>query len=197
MTSSLQDRRIAFVVANEGIEQAELTEPWKAVEAAGGTPELIAPEAGEAQAFRHLDPADRFPVDRTTAAADPVDYDGLVLPGGVANADRIRTDPDAVRFVRELSGRAPVAVICHGPWILVEAGVLADRTLTSWPSLRTDLENAGARWVDERVHVDGSLISSRKPDDLPAFCEELVRAFAKSDAPETGAGADAGAPLAV
>ena len=181
MTGELRGRRIAFVVANEGIEQPELTEPWRAVEAAGGTPELIATEAGDAQAFRHLDPADRFPVDRTTAAADPREYDGLVLPGGVANADAIRTDPDAVRFVRELSSRAPVAVICHGPWILVEVGAVDGRTLTSWPSLRTDLENAGARWVDERVHVDGNLVSSRKPDDLPAFCAEMVRIFA--DAP--------------
>jgi len=178
VSTELQDRRIAFVVANEGIEQAELTEPWKAVQAAGGTPELIATKSGEAQAFRHLDPADRFPVDRTTAAADPNDYDGLVLPGGVANADTIRTDPDAVQFVRELAGRAPVAVICHGPWILVEAGALSDRTLTSWPSLKTDLENAGAHWVDEQVHVDGTLVSSRKPDDLPAFCDAMVRAFA-------------------
>ena len=178
MTTELQGRRIAFVVANEGIEQSELTEPWKAVEAAGGTPELIATKAGEAQAFHHLDPADRFPVDRTTAAADPHDYDGLVLPGGVANADAIRTDPDAVHLVREVASRAPVAVICHGPWILVEAGAVDGRTLTSWPSLKTDLENAGAHWVDERVHVDGRLVSSRKPDDLPAFCEELVRTFA-------------------
>src|SRR5205814_9845964 len=134
-------------------------------------------ELRDAQAVRHLDPADHFPVDRTTAAADPAEYDGLVLPGGVANADRIRTDPDAVRFVRELASRAPVAVICHGPWILVEAGLLPDRTLTSWPSLKTALQNAGARGVDERVHVDGSLTHSRKPDYLPAFGEELVREF--------------------
>ena len=182
MSTELQGRRIAFVVANEGIEQAELTEPWRAVQAAGGTPELIATEPGDAQAFHHLDPADRFPVDRTTADADPGAYDGLVLPGGVANADAIRTDADAVRFVRELSGRAPVAVICHGPWILVEAGALTDRTLTSWPSLRTDLENAGAHWVDEQVHVDGTLVSSRKPDDLPAFCDAMVRTFAATPA---------------
>jgi protease I len=182
-TTELEGRRIAFVVANEGIEQAELTEPWKAVEAAGGSAELIAPEMGEAQAFHHLDPADRFPVDRTTAEAKPADYDGLVLPGGVANADAIRTDDDAVRFVRELAGRGPVAVICHGSWILIEAGVVNDRTLTSWPSLKTDLENAGARWVDERVHVDGTLVSSRKPDDLPAFCDAMVAAFAGAGAP--------------
>src|SRR6476659_9630682 len=181
MTDELRGRRIAFVVANEGIEQPELTEPWRAVEAAGGTPELIATEAGEVQAYRHLDPADRFPVGRTTAAADPDDYDGLVLPGGVANADAIRTDADAVRLVRQLAAHGPVAVICHGPWILIEAGAVAGRTLTSWPSLRTDLENAGATWVDERVHVDGGLVSSRKPDDLPAFCDAMVRAFSGAD----------------
>lgn len=181
MAGTLEHRRIAFVVANEGIEQAELTEPWAAVEAAGGTPELIAPEAGKAQAFHHLDPADTFAVDRTTAEAEPDDYDGLVLPGGVANADQIRTDADAVALVRSLAGRVPVAVICHGSWILIEAGAVRDRTLTSWPSLRTDLVNAGAHWVDETVHVDGSLVSSRKPDDLPSFCTEMVKAFAGYD----------------
>jgi protease I len=182
MSQPLSNRRIAFVTANEGIEQAELTEPWSAIIEAGGTPELIAPDAGDVQAYRHLDPADRFPVDHTTADADADDYAGLVLPGGVANADAIRTDPDAVRLVRELASRTPVAVICHGPWILIEAGALTDRTLTSWPSLKTDLENAGARWVDEQVHVDGRLVSSRQPDDLPAFCEQLVAVFAKADA---------------
>lgn len=178
MAAALTDRRIAFVVANEGIEQPELTEPWAAVQAAGGSPELIAPEAGKARAFHHLDPADTFAVDRTTAEAEPDDYDGLVLPGGVANADAIRTDADAVAFVRSLAERVPVAVICHGSWILIEAGAVRDRTLTSWPSLQTDLINAGAHWVDETVHVDGNLISSRKPDDLPEFCGEMVKAFA-------------------
>jgi protease I len=191
VSTTLADRRIAFVVANEGIEQAELTEPWKAVEAAGGSPELIAPEPGTAQAFRHLDRADRFDVDRTTAEARAGDYDGLVLPGGVANADRIRTDPDAVRLVRDLAATGPVAVICHGPWILIEADTVEGRTLTSWPSLRTDLRNAGARWVDEEVHVDGDLVSSRKPDDLPAFCDRMVEVFAAArvpaDAPDGGA----------
>ena len=177
----LDNRRIAFVVANEGIEQAELVDPWNAVVDAGGRPELIAIEPGTARAYRHLDPADSFTVDHTTAEADPEQYDGLVLPGGVANADRLRTDPDAVTFVRALAARAPVAVICHGPWILIEAGALEGRTLTSWPSLRTDLENAGAHWVDEQVHVDGALVSSRKPDDLPAFCEQMVSAFARAE----------------
>jgi protease I len=181
VTTTLENRRIAFVVANEGIEQAELVDPWNAVVDAGGRPELIAIEPGAVRAYHHLDPGDSFTVDRTTADADPEQYDGLVLPGGVANADRLRTDPDAVAFVRTLATRAPVAVICHGPWILVEAGVLTDRTLTSWPSLRTDLENAGAHWVDEQVHVDGALVSSRKPDDLPAFCEQMVRVFAPAE----------------
>jgi len=195
VTTTLENRRIAFVVANEGIEQAELVEPWNAVVAAGGRPELIAPEPGSARAYHHLDPGDSFTVDHTTADADPSRYDGLVLPGGVANADRLRTDADAVDFVRNLAARAPVAVICHGPWILVEAGALTDRTLTSWPSLRTDLENAGAHWVDEQVHVDGALVSSRKPDDLPAFCERMVDAFAQPEpaVPAHGSGASLGA----
>lgn len=177
MAVALTNRRIAFVVANEGIEQAELTEPWAAVEAAGGIPDLIAPDPGKAQAFHHLEPGDRFAVDHTTAEAAPGDYDGLVLPGGVANADAIRTDPAAVALVRNLAARVPVAVICHGSWILIEAGVVRGRTLTSWPSLQTDLINAGAHWVDETVHVDGDLISSRKPDDLPQFCAEMIAAF--------------------
>jgi protease I len=191
MTTSIAGRRIAFVVANEGIEQAELTEPWRAVQDAGGTPELIAPEAGEAQAFHHLDKADRFPVDHTTAEVRADDYDGLVLPGGVANADAIRTDSDAVTFVSELAAKAPVAVICHGPWILAEARAIEGRTLTSWPSLKTDLENAGAHWVDEQVHVDGSLVSSRKPDDLPAFCDAMLEAFAAGEPAVRRAGAAA------
>lgn len=184
MTQTLSGKRVAFVVANEGIEQAELTEPWKAVEGAGGTPQLIAPKAGDAQAFHHLDPADRFPVDVTTADAVAAEFDALVLPGGVANADQIRTDDAAVRFVQTIvADGKPVAVVCHGAWILAEADVLRDRTLTSWPSLRTDLENAGARWVDEEVHVDGNLVSSRKPDDLPAFCEQLLHLVAEPSGP--------------
>jgi protease I len=178
MAGALEGMRIAVLVANEGIEQAELTEPWKAIEAAGGTPELVAPKSGEAQAFHHLDPADRFPVDRITADASADRYGGLVLPGGVANADTIRTDPDAVRLVGEVvDANLPIAVICHGPWILTEVDALRGRTLTSWPSLQTDLRNAGAHWVDEEVHVDGRWVSSRKPGDLPAFCSKLVEVF--------------------
>jgi protease I len=175
----LEGRRIAFVVANEGIEQTELTRPWAAVKEAGGEAELIAPEAGDAQAMNHLEKGDRFPVDTVTAKADPDDYDAIVLPGGVANPDRLRQDEDAVRFVRAMFEQGKTAaVICHGPWTLVEAGVLPGRTVTSWPSLRTDLTNAGATWVDKELVVDENLITSRKPDDLDAFCAALVEALA-------------------
>ncbi|HEY3724689.1 MAG TPA: type 1 glutamine amidotransferase domain-containing protein [Acidimicrobiia bacterium] len=195
MAGALEGRRIAFLVANEGVEQAELTESWKAVEGAGGAPELIATEMGEVQAFRHLDRADRFTVDRSTADAEAERYDGLVLPGGVANADTIRTDRDAVRFVGEvIDARLPIAVICHGPWILTEVDALHGRTLTSWPSLQTDLRNAGAHWVDEEVHVEPGLVSSRKPDDLPAFCSALVEEFRVGPRPSRP---EAGSPLAV
>ena len=179
MAETLQGKRIAFLVAPEGTEQVELTEPWKAIENAGGTPELISTDSGEIQAFNHLDKADTFPVDRTVADASASDYDGLVLPGGVANPDFLRTDEDAVAFVRAFfEGRKPVGAICHAPWTLVEAGVLEGRTITSWPSLQTDIRNAGGTWVDEEVVVDGQLVSSRKPDDLPAFCATVVERFA-------------------
>jgi protease I len=178
MAGKLDGKRIAFVVAPEGVEQVELTEPWKAVEDAGGTPELLSIEDGEVQAFNHLDKADTFPVDRTVADADAEDYDGLVLPGGVANPDLLRTDEDAVAFIRAFFAQAkPVGVICHGPWTLVEADVLRGRTITSWPSLQTDIRNAGGTWVDEEVVTDGGLVSSRKPDDLPAFCGKIVEEF--------------------
>jgi protease I len=180
MADELQGKRVAFLVANEGIEQVELTEPWKAVEEAGGQPELIAPEAGQAQAFNHLDKADQFDVDKTVADADAGDYDGLVLPGGVANPDVLRTEEDAVSFVRAFfEAGKPVAAICHGPWTLVEADVVRDRTLTSWPSIQTDIRNAGGQWVDEEVHVDSGLVTSRNPDDLPAFCSKLVEEIAE------------------
>jgi protease I len=181
MAEELKGKKIAFLAA-EGVEQVELTEPWKAVEEAGGSPELISVEDGEVQAFNHLDKADTFSVDKTAKDADASDYDGLVLPGGVANPDFLRTDEDAVRFVRGFFEQGkPVGVICHGPWTLVEADVVRGRTLTSWPSVRTDLRNAGATWVDEEVHVDQGLISSRKPDDLPAFCAKLVEELAEGE----------------
>src|SRR5919197_1412361 len=165
MADELKGKKIAFLVANEGTEQIELTRPWDAVREAGAEAELIAPAAGGVQAFNHLDRAD--------------DYDGLVLPGGVANPDQLRTVPAAVQFARGFfEAGKPVGVICHGPWTLVEADVLRGRTITSWPSLKTDIENAGGNWVDEEVHVDSGLVSSRKPDDLDAFCAKIVEEFA-------------------
>ena len=189
MAASLQGRKVAFLVANEGVEQVELTEPWQAVEAAGGTPALVAPEAAPVQAFHHLDKADTFEPDVTVAEADPDDYVALVLPGGVANPDQLRTDDDAVAFTRRFVEEGkPVAAICHGPWTLVEADVVRGRTLTSWPSLQTDIRNAGGTWVDEEVVVDAGLISSRNPGDLPAFCARLVEEVAAGD--EVGQAAD-------
>ena len=178
MGDKLQGKRIAFLVAPEGTEQVELTEPWKAVESEGATPELVSTADGEVQAFNHLDKGDTFHVDRTASEASPDDYDALVLPGGVANPDFLRTDDDAVAFVRGFFEQAkPVGVICHGPWTLVEADVLKGRKITSWPSLQTDIRNAGGTWVDEEVVVDEGLVSSRKPDDLPAFCGKIVEEF--------------------
>jgi protease I len=185
MTNELAGRRIAFLASNEGMEQVEFTAPWQAVEDAGGTPELLAPKPGQAQGFNHLDRGDRFPVDHAIADADPASYDGMVLPGGVANPDQLRTVPEAVEFVQAMfrAGK-PVAAICHAPWTLVEADVVRGRRLTSWPSLQTDIRNAGGNWTDAEVQCDTSgpnmLITSRKPDDLPAFCRELVAQFASA-----------------
>jgi len=174
-SSTLAGRTIAFVVAGEGIEQVELTEPWSAVEKAGGTPKLVSIDSGTVQAYNHLDKADTFHVDATVSDCDVADFDGLVLPGGVANPDALRLDHDAIDFIRRfVEAGKPVAAICHAPWTLVEADVVKGKTLTSWPSLRTDLTNAGASWVDEELVVDGNLVTSRKPDDLPAFCKALV-----------------------
>ena len=181
MANELQGKRIAFLAA-DGVEQVELTEPWKAVQEAGGEPELLSIESGEVQGFNHLDRGDTFPVDREVARADAADYDGLVLPGGVANPDFLRGDENAVRFVREFFEQGkPVGAICHGSWTIVEAGVVRDRTITSWPTLRTDIRNAGGNWVDEEVVVDAGLVSSRKPDDLPAFCAKIVEEFAEGE----------------
>ncbi len=179
MTGRLDGRRIAFLTANEGVEQVELTAPWDAVREEGAQPVLLAPEAGPVQAFNHLDKGDVFTAERAVEEADPADFDALVLPGGVANPDQLRLQPKAVHFVRQFveSGRT-VAVICHGPWTLIDAGVVDGRHLTSWPSVRTDLVHAGARWSDEPLVVDGNLISSRKPADLPGFCDALVEAVA-------------------
>ena len=180
MSHTLKDKKVAILVANEGIEQVELTEPRKALEEAGATVELLAPETGEAQAFNHLDKADSFPVDRAVGDASADDYDALMLPGGVANPDNLRTHEDAVAFVRAFfKDHKPVAAICHAPWTLVEADVVRGRTLTSWPSLQTDLRNAGATWVDEEVVVDEGLVTSRKPDDLKAFNAKMVEEIAE------------------
>ncbi|UNO43759.1 type 1 glutamine amidotransferase domain-containing protein [Streptomyces sp. MST-110588] len=174
--------QVAFLVAPEGVEQVELTEPWQAVIGAGGTPKLISTDSGRVQAFNHLDKADTFPVDQTVEQASVGDFDGLVLPGGVANPDALRMDEKAVRFVRGFfDAGKPVAAICHAPWTLIEADVVRGRMLTSWPSLRTDVRNAGGEWVDEQVkicnHGPNTLITSRKPDDLKAFCEAFVAEF--------------------
>jgi len=170
----LDNKKVAFL-ATDGVEQVELTEPWKKVEEEGGTPELVSLESGEIQGFEHLDHGDTFEVDRTVKEASEADYDGLVLPGGVANPDFLRADEGAVAFVRSFfEAQKPVAAICHAPWTLVEADVVRDRKLTSWPSLRTDIVNAGGNWVDEQVVVDNGLVTSRKPDDLPAFCDKLA-----------------------
>jgi len=179
MPGRLEGRRVAFLTANERVEQVELTRPWEAVEAEGARPVLLAPEAGPVQAFNHLDKGDVFTAEMAVADADPDDFDALVLPGGVANPDQLRTDPKAVHFVRQFaeSGRT-VAVICHGPWTMIDAGVVEGRHLTSWPSVRTDLVRAGAKWSDEPLVVDGNFVSSRKPDDLPVFCDALVEQVA-------------------
>ncbi|HEV3479962.1 MAG TPA: type 1 glutamine amidotransferase domain-containing protein [Gaiellaceae bacterium] len=176
----LGGKRIAFLVTDM-VEQVELTEPWKAVEDAGATAELVSLEDGEIQSFNHYEKADKFPVDRAVADASADDYDGLVLPGGVGNPDTLRMDEDAVDFVRTFvqSGK-PVAVICHGPWTLVEADVVRGRTLTSYPSVKTDIQNAGGNWLDQEVVVDGNVVSSRKPDDLPAFCKAFVEQLARA-----------------
>lgn len=182
MSNDLKGSKVAFLVATEGVEQVELTDPWQAVEKAGGTPVLVSTENGKVQAFHHLTVADVFQADVAADDADVTDYVGLVLPGGVANPDALRTDDDAVAFAKSFfDAGKPVAAICHAPWTLVEADVLRGRTLTSWPSVRTDISNAGGNWVDEEVAVcsagPNTLISSRKPDDLPAFCATLVEVF--------------------
>jgi protease I len=179
VASELQGKKIAFL-ATDGVEQVEYTEPRAALEDAGAEVQLVSLEPGSIQGFKHLDKGDTFQVDVAVAEADPDRYDALVLPGGVANPDFLRTNPDAVRFVRSFfEAGKPVGAICHGPWTLVEADVVRGRTLTSWPSLRTDLRNAGATWVDEEVHTDNGLVTSRKPDDIPAFNAKLIEEFAE------------------
>jgi protease I len=184
MAGEIQGKKVAFLLT-DGVEQIEYTEPRKAVEAAGGEAQLVSLKPGTIQGFNHLDKGDSFKVDLTVKDADPGDFDGLVLPGGVANPDFLRTDQDAVAFVQAFfEAGKPVAAICHGPWTLVEADVVRGRTLTSWPSIRTDIQNAGGTWVDEEVHVDAGLVTSRKPDDLPAFCAKIIEELEEGIHPE-------------
>lgn len=179
MSNELKGRRVAILVT-DGVEQVELTEPRQALQQAGAETHVVSPRAGRIQGFHHLDKADTFPVDRALDQARAADYDALLLPGGVANPDALRLDERAVGFVRDMwTAGKPVAAICHGPWMLVEAGVVRGRTLTAWPSLRTDIRNAGGTFVDEEVHTDRGLVTSRKPDDIPAFCRKMLEEFAE------------------
>jgi len=179
VANELQGKRVAFL-ATDMVEQVELTEPWQAVEQAGAAPELVSLEEGEIQGFNHYDKADTFKVDKTVEEARAEDYDALVIPGGVGNPDTMRADENAVQLVRDFfEQNKPVGAICHGPWMLVEAGVVRGRKVTSWPSLQTDIRNAGGEWVDEQVVVDNGLVTSRKPDDLQAFNAKLVEEFAE------------------
>ncbi|CAN5436991.1 type 1 glutamine amidotransferase domain-containing protein [soil metagenome] len=193
MATDLQGTKVAFLVANEGVEQVELTDPWDALTDAGAEPVLVAPKSGEVQAFNHLDKGDTFQATTSSADVDLDEFTALVLPGGVANPDQLRTDEASVDLVRRfVQAGKPIAVICHGPWTLVEADVLDGRTITSWPSVRTDITNAGGKWIDEKVVVctDGpnTIVSSRKPDDLRAFSAELIRVLS----PEHSSPADSG-----
>jgi protease I len=184
MKHNLNGLRVAILVA-EGFEQVELTGPRQALVDAGAKPQIVSPEAKTVQAFNHLDKADHFTVDVPLDSAKPDEFDALLLPGGVANPDRLRTLPKAVAFVRAFfdTGK-PVAAICHAPWTLVEAGVLEGRTLTSWPSLQTDIRNAGGTWEDREVVVDGTLVTSRKPDDIPAFNDAMLTSFSQAQRKE-------------
>ena len=177
MAGKLDGKRIAFL-ATDGFEQIELTRPWEDIQAAGAIVELVSLKSGKIQGMHHDEKGDQFKVDKVLDDVFAADYDGLVLPGGVANPDQLRIEPEAVHFVRDFFKQAkPVAAICHGPWMLVEADVLKGRTVTSWPSLRTDITNAGGKWVDREVQVDQGLVTSRKPDDLDAFCKKAIEEF--------------------
>ena len=177
MAAELHGKKVA-ILATDGFEQSELIEPLKALGNAGAAVEVIAPHGGEIQGWKHHDKGDTVKVDKTLDQAKPDDYDGLVLPGGVVNPDALRTDPRAVAFVRAFfDAKKPIGAICHGPWTLIEADAVRGRTVTSWPSLKTDLTNAGATWVDREVVADNGLVTSRKPDDLPAFNAKLIEAL--------------------
>ena len=180
MELGLKGRKVA-ILATDGVEQVELVEPRKALDAAGALTHLISPKPGAIQAVNHDEKGDALPVDRTLSEVHAGEYDALLLPGGVKNPDTLRLDQNAVQFVREfMLAEKPVAAICHGPWMLVEAGAVQGRTLTSWPSLKTDIRNAGGQWVDQSVQIDDRLITSRKPDDIPAFSAAIVKQFTKA-----------------
>lgn len=175
----LDGKRVAILVA-EGFEQAEMTEPREALNAAGARTTLVSPAEGQVQAFQHHDKGDMFPVDLPLAQADPGEFDALLLPGGALNPDQLRTQPEAVAFVKAFfEQNKPVAAICHAPWTLIEAGVVRGRTMTSWPSLQTDLRNAGATWVDQEVVTDNGLVTSRNPGDIPAFNRKMIEELAE------------------
>jgi len=179
MAHNLQGKRIAFL-ATDGFEESELTQPWDAIKNAGASVELLSIKEGNIQGMKHDEKGKTCKVDKLVGNVSADDYDGLVLPGGLANPDALRMDKNAVAFVKKFfDQKKPVAAICHGPWTLVEAGVLKGRTITSWPSLKTDIINAGGQWVDEEVHTDQGLVTSRKPDDLPAFCAKAIEEFAE------------------
>ncbi len=181
----LSNKKIAILAA-DGFEQAELEEPKKALDKAGATTSIVSPESGQIQGMKHADKGDKFTVDVELDDADPADYDGLMIPGGMMNPDELRSNPAALKFVRHFFEKGkPVAAICHAPWVLIDAGVAKGRTLTSWPAIQTDVRNAGATWVDEEVVVDNGLVTSRKPDDIPAFNEKMIEEFAEGiHAPE-------------
>jgi protease I len=193
MAHSLDSKKVA-IIATDGVEQVELVKPREAVENAGASTELLSPGTGEIQAMNgDINPADKFKVDKQIGSVSAADYDGLIVPGGTVNADRLRMQDDVISFIQEFfrAGK-PVGVICHGPWTLVEADLVRERTLTSFPSLRTDIRNAGGNWVDQEVVVDQGLVTSRKPDDLPAFCAKVVEEFAEGKHQVASAGATAG-----
>ena len=193
MAGKLDGKRIA-ILATAGVEQVELVEPRKALDDAGGTTELVSLEEGEIQGFDHLDHADKLTVDKALSDVSADDYDGLLIPGGVANGDFLRASEDAVSFTADFAkAHKPIAAICHAPWVLVEAGIVKGRTITSFPSLQTDVRNAGGTWVDEEVHVDQGLVTSRNPDDLPAFCAKLVEEFCEGEHEQQARSVGAGA----
>lgn len=187
MTDKLKGIKIAFL-ATDGVEQSELERPWQALKDEGAETELISLEIKDIQGMQHDEKGNKFPVDRPIEDADASEYDCLVLPGGVANPDKLRTNEKSVDFVRSFfDQKKPVAAICHGPWLLVEADVLKGRTVTSWPSLKTDIRNAGGEWVDEEVCIDNNLVTSRKPDDLDAFCQKAIETFSQANKEEQAA----------